>query len=96
MTTELMPMTTQITVHQKPEDQSEWPVVIDSIDHPRNAPATHAVNGYAELHQLMEQYPDARCHLAAGVEVALRRADIERAMAFFKASGRHRWTSAGG
>jgi len=59
MTTELMPTATRMKVLDRPENESVWPVVIDRTEHPRDAGASHSVNGYAALRKLMERFPDA-------------------------------------
>ena len=47
-------------VLDKPEGESQWTVVIDSVEHPDGAGgSSHEVNGYAELRQLLDRYPDA-------------------------------------
>lgn len=80
---------TDTTMHVQlvPNVDGDWSVVIDGTE--------HHVNGYAAFRRLLEQYPDTEYRLSGTDESALRKADIQRAMATFEASGRTKWTSGG-
>jgi hypothetical protein len=64
---------------------NDWSVLIDGIE--------HHVHGYGAFRRLLEQNPQAEYRLSGTEETALRKADIQRAMARFKANGGHGWTS---
>lgn len=80
-------MTTQMSVLDKADDESDWTVTVDDTE--------HRVNGWASLRQLIAKFPDAECRVSGVKESALRKADIQRAMAQFKANGGRGWTSGG-
>jgi hypothetical protein len=80
-------MTTQMRVLDRTDDDSDWTVIVDDTE--------HSVNGWASLCQLRAKFPDAECRVSGVKESALRKADIQRAMAQFKANGGRSWTSGG-
>jgi hypothetical protein len=80
-----MMTTTTVHVELVQHSDDDWSVLIDGTE--------QHIHGYGAFRRLLEQHPEAEYRLSGTQETALRKADIQRAMARFKANGGRGWTS---